>query len=90
MHQFTTFAGFVCDYSQSTLRMRYFGALAIVTILVLLITRLWIWRFKSTPLRVTLIIIMLVLAFVGWHFLYWVFIDGNVFGCSISPFVERR
>lgn len=86
--QLTYFAGFVCGYSQTDLSLRYLAALVIIAVVVFLLYKFCIARLKSKLLRIALYVILGILAFLGWHLLYLVFIDGNFFGCPISPLLR--
>ena len=79
---------YACAYSRPDLVARYLAALVIALVTVVLVGKYGTSRVRNTVTRWTLNVVIGITAFVGWHFLYLVFINGDFFGCPISPILS--
>ena len=79
---------YACAYSRPDLVARYLAALTIALITAVVIGRYGTCRLRSKATRWTLNIMIGIAAFIGWHFLYIIFINGDFFGCPISPILS--
>jgi len=83
----TTIAGFVCKFTPEELNIRYYGSLALVLVLVLLMMYQGVRNFESKPLKLFLIVLILIIGFVGWNAIYILLIGGDFFGCK-TPIIQ--
>jgi uncharacterized membrane protein YfcA len=77
-----------CTYSRPDLVARYLVALAIALIAVAMAGKYGTRRLHVKAIRWTLNVVIVIVAFFAWHFLYLVFINGDFFGCPISPILS--